>query len=63
MKCPNCGRSLKLMCTIGSDQSCSGYIEQLYMCENCDMDWEVQRKNTWFGWKTKIVSIKRKFWG
>lgn len=64
MKCPECGAELKWMCTIGSDESSSGRIEELWACENCLCDWETQAKDYWlFGWRKKYLNIKRKFWG
>ena len=58
MYCPDCGHSLRCMCTIGADESHSQFTESLYHCENCLCDYNIARDS-----KGNFVKMTRHFWG
>ena len=60
MYCPDCGHSLRAMCTVGADESASGFSETLYHCENnsCMLDFNVIRDS-----EGRFVKMTRHFWG
>ena len=58
--CPDCGYPLRCMCTIGADESASGFSESLYHCENydCANDFNIVRDAD-----GRFVKMTRHFWG
>lgn len=60
MYCPDCGHSLRCMCTVGADESTSGFSESLYHCENddCANDFNIVRDAD-----GRFVKMTRHFWG
>ena len=56
--CPDCGHSLRCMCTVGADESHSQFTESLYHCENCLCDYNIARDS-----KGNFVKMTRHFWG
>jgi hypothetical protein len=58
MCCPDCGHSLRCMCTVGADESHSHFSESLYHCENCLCDYNIVRDAD-----GRFVKMTRHFWG
>ena len=58
MYCPDCGYSLRCMCTIGAGKTQSNFTEGLYHCENCLCDYNIVRDT-----KGNFVKMTRYFWG
>lgn len=60
MYCPDCGHSLRAMCTVGADENASGFSETLYHCENdkCMLDFNVVRDAD-----GRFIKMTRHFWG
>lgn len=58
MCCPDCGYSLRCMCTVGADESHSHFTESLYHCEHCLCDYNIVRDS-----KGNFVKMTRHFWG
>ena len=56
--CPDCGHSLRCMCTVGADESHSYFTESLYHCENCLCDYSIARDT-----KGNFIKMTRHFWG
>ena len=60
LTCPECGHSLHCMCTVGANESISGFSESLYHCKNddCANDFNVIRDAD-----GRFVKMTRHFWG
>jgi RNase P subunit RPR2 len=58
--CKDCGSPLKVQCTVGADQSMSGYTERICSCCNreCLKDWEVITDEN-----NNLIEIKRYYIG
>ena len=58
--CPVCDNMLQIQCTLGCDETASGYSESLASCTNnkCELDWNIKRTDD-----GKVISIERHFWG
>ena len=58
--CPDCSSKLKCMCTVGADESTSGFSESLYHCENddCANDFNIVRDAD-----GRFIKMTRHFWG
>ena len=58
--CPVCDNMLQIQCTLGCDETVSGYSESLASCTNdkCELDWNIKRTDD-----GRIISIERHFWG
>lgn len=58
--CRDCGSPLKIQCTVGADQSMSGYTERICSCRNreCLKDWEVITDEN-----NNLIEIKRYYIG
>ena len=56
VKCPNCEKQLRLM---GSYYINDYLISELYHCEECDSDWELERTKG----NKKKPKLKRYFFG
>ena len=58
--CRDCGYPLKIQCTVGADQSTSGYTERICSCTNreCLKDWEITTDKN-----NNLVNAQRFFHG
>lgn len=59
-RCRECGSPLKIQCTVGADQSVSGYTERICSCRNreCLKDWEIITDEN-----NNLIEIKRYYIG
>lgn len=60
LTCPDCGYTLRAICTVGADESCTGTSDTLYYCTNeeCMSDFEVSRDE-----EGRFIKMIRRFWG